>query len=98
MSMNVRARNRRLHWFITAGSVAGFLGGWVLLAQSPNPAAAAEPPAVVQPNTGSNTVPFSSRVPQLNNPPSNSLQPLPTAAPRFQFQPLRRSRLRTGGS
>ncbi len=74
-----------LRIFIAAGSLAGFVGGWVLLARAGKPVDAAAPAPAAQ------EVPQS--VPSARTP--RQLQPLPSLSqPNFRVMP----RLRTGGS
>ena len=73
---------------ILAGSIGGFLGGWVLFAHAGKPvdAATAELPVpAVAP----------AQLPPLNFGSSPNLQPLPTLSPRSNFSV---PRMRTRGS
>ncbi len=77
----------RLRIFIAAGSVAGFVGGWALLAHAGKPVDAAAPAPVEQVAPASQQSQGSFRPRQL--------QPLPSLSqPSFRVMP----RLRTGGS
>lgn len=78
-----------LRGLIAAGSFAGFVGGWALLAHSPKPGAANAPSAAVAP------MPWPTLEPPapLNTGPTQ-LQPLNLPPLQPQFQPL----FRTGGS
>lgn len=80
-----------LRGLITAGSIAGFLGGWALFAHSPKPvdAQSQSQPNPVQPV----------EIPQLQPIPSlggfdNNVQAFPSAPQTGFFRP----RMRTGGS
>ena len=75
-------------WIATT-SVAGFLGGWTLLAHSGKPAPLQEQPAISEPAT----LPTLAPLPPIDNP-SSSLQPLP-ALPQVQMS---FPRMRTRGS
>ncbi len=76
-----------LRVFIAAGSLAGFVGGWVLLAHAGKPVDAAAPAPAMQVAPS----PFGQQ--NFNTP--GQLQPLPSLSqPSFRIAP----RLRTGGS
>ncbi len=76
-----------LRIFIAAGSVAGFVGGWALLAHAGKPVDAAAPAPVIQ------SAPVLQ--PSQNFTAPQRLQPLPSfTQPNFSVAP----RLRTGGS
>ncbi len=82
-----------LRTLIVAGSMAGFFGGWALLAHAPKPVASDPAPAVVAPAP----VPTLPPLPQLSplDPGSSTLQPLPALPAQPQFA---MPRLRTRGS
>jgi hypothetical protein len=84
----------KLRLLIAAGSLAGFLGGWVLLAHGPKPvesgAAAANPPAAQVPGPLP-TLDIQSLAPDGDVP--SGLQPLPALPPQSAMP-----RLRTSGS
>jgi hypothetical protein len=84
-----------LRLMITGGSVAGFLGGWVLLSHSPKPvpAGSASSAAAVEPLA--TELPTLAPLPSLDNGNFSPLQPLPSL-PQASFQ--RMPRFRTGGS
>ncbi len=76
---------KSLRVFIAAGSIAGFIGGWALLAHAGKPVAAAAPAPAAQ----------VAPLPAQNFRTPRQIQPLPSfSQPSFGFTP----RLRTGGS
>jgi len=79
-----------LRAIIAAGSVMGFLGGWVLLAHAGKPVTVSAPPPITAPAPSFDPAPLS----PLDSGPS-TLQRLP-ALP--STRPMMRPRLRTGGS
>lgn len=82
--------------WITMTSVAGFLGGWAILAHAPKPAPLLSIPAAsVQESTGSDLAPLPTLalVPSLDN--LSQLQALPSAPQIIQRQ---MPRFRTRGS
>jgi hypothetical protein len=79
-----------LRIWIAISSIAGFLGGWVMLAHSPKPAQPAQQVSVlVQPVNLPPLPPMTSFTQQ-----SSAFQPLPSLPQSSFFTP----RLRTGGS
>jgi hypothetical protein len=81
-----------LRMIIGVSSLAGFLGGWAMLAHAPKPVAANAQPAIQ--TTAPVVIPTLEAIPSLENR-SSGLQPLPSL-PRSNF--AARPRLRTGGS
>lgn len=107
-----RPLSKSLRFMIAAGSISAFLGGWALLAHSPNPyenaqAAPAQNSQNSSPNTNLPPLP----TPRVQTSPNRQVRPqqLPNSqfAPQLQpqlpsdsqsLQPFRQPRLRTGGS
>jgi hypothetical protein len=83
--------NKGLRVMMTAASLMGFLGGWVLLGHAPKPGTMAVTNPVTI-TTASSTIPL--RPSQLQA--SNSLVQLPSQS--FAASQTAGSRLRTGGS
>jgi hypothetical protein len=80
-----------LRVLIATSSVAGFLGGWALLAHSPKPAQASQqPPAQVE----QTQLPPLPPMPEFNSQ-ANDFQPIPISPQPFTNF---RGRMRTGGS
>lgn len=101
---NARPLTKSLRVLIAAGSIGAFLGGWALLANSPNPyenaQAAADTPA-----QNSNTQLAPLPTPRARNaelapsaPSGSGLQLLPSAQTQSQFSAPFQRRMRTGGS
>lgn len=84
-----------LRLLIAGGSVAGFLGGWILLSHSPKPVTTGSPSstAAIQPFV--TELPPLEPLPSLGTDNFGQLQPLPSL-PQASFQRL--PRFRTGGS
>lgn len=78
-----------LRLWIAMSSVAGFLGGWALLAHSPKPAQLVQNQPVVE----STPLPTLAPLPSFNQR-SQGFQQLPSLSQNRGFKP----RLRTGGS
>jgi hypothetical protein len=84
-----------LRLFIAGSSVAGFLGGWSLLAHAPKPVAAESAQQPIEPAPTLAPLPTLEPVPSFESGDSITIQPLPQLSiPRTNFRP----RLRTGGS
>lgn len=73
---------------VLAGSIGGFLGGWILFAHAGKPVDAAAPGSPVP-------AAAPAQLPPLNFNSSPNLQPLPTLSPRSNFS---MPRMRTRGS
>jgi hypothetical protein len=94
--------NNGLRLLITGGSVAGFLGGWVLLSHSPKPVSAGSSSAAsaaVEPlPTALPTLPPLPPIGDSNFAPIQPLPSLPQASlPQTGFRSMM-PRFRTGGS
>lgn len=87
----MNALQKSLRVVIAGGSLAGFIGGWMLLAHSGKPAQAAEPAPIVAP--APSFVNPSPSIGGLNAPGLQPIAPLPSS-PSFSMGP----RLRTRGS
>lgn len=109
-SKPVRPLSKSLRVLIAAGSVGAFLGGWALLAHSPNPYESAQAAPPNAPVTGAQN--NRAQLPALPTPRARTsgsqsqIQPqqsepqlLPNLQPQQQFgSPFRQRRMRSGGS
>jgi hypothetical protein len=109
-----RPLSNSLRIFIAAGSLGAFLGGWALLAHSPNPYGNAQAAPLDAPtqDAQNNLVqlpplptprPHSGSSLQQLPPPQPGLQLIPDTQPQQQFgspfgSPFQQRRMRTGGS
>ncbi len=81
-----------LRMFIAAGSLTGFIGGWVLIAHSNKPVAEAAPPPPAQ------TTSAPLRPQDLIGRTPTQLQPIAPLQPIQPLRPMVSPRVRTGGS